>query len=344
MKKRYFQNILLCSSLLATTMIGCKKDDTEKLDDFAVTADKASYKAGDTATFTFFGNPQFIVFYSGEAGKNYDNRNRLSSEGKPKLFFQANMTQGVLTNPDSLRLYVSANLKGYDSANVVNATWTEITGRNTKWPTTLSTTFVNSDSIDLSDFNSYDAVNIAFRATGKKYTAAAQRKWQIQGLTLTNFSPDGLVTPLFSSFNNTGWVQANIKNNPAPNISSSSNFHAWNVGQAGVNALNSTLVIGGKACNANGVAIQTAYPITFDPGTAVNVDDNEDWLITSAINLKTVRPDVGTTIKKATDITLKSYRYRFATPGTYTATFVAQKQPPDTKTEVVKQITITVTP
>ena len=344
MKKTYFHTALLSTALLASTLIGCKKDDTEVIDDFSVTADKASYKSGDTATFSFSGNPQYIVFFSGEAGKNFDNRDRLTSEGKPKLFFQSNMTQGVLTNPDSLRLYISGNLKGYDSASVVNATWTEITNRNTKWPTALSSTFVSSDSIDLSDFNGHDAVNIAFRATGKKYTTAAQRKWQIQGLTLTNFSTDGATTPLFSSFNNTGWVQANIKNNPAPNTSSSSNFHAWNVGQAGVNALNSTLIIGGKTCNANGVAIQTAYPITFDPGTAVNVDDNDDWLITSAINLKTVKPDVGITIKRATDVTLKTYRYRFATPGTYTATFVAQKQTPDTKTEVIKQITITVTP
>ncbi|MBC7588131.1 MAG: DUF5017 domain-containing protein [Chitinophagaceae bacterium] len=340
--KQYRYHIAVLT-MLVTAVIGCKKVDIDSPDGFSITTDKAIYKAGDTALFNLSGTADMIVFFSGEAGKNYDNRNRAVLAGIPKLVFQTNMQQGVLLNNDSLRLYVSTNLQGYDSANVVNANWTDITSRNTKWPTVLSSTFVISDSIALTDFNTSDSINIAFRATGKKYATAAQRKWQLQNLNLTNFLADGSTTSLFSTFSNTGWIQANIKNNPVPSLTTT-NYQAWNVGQAGINASNAPLVISSKACNSNGIPIQAVYPITFDPSAVTNVDDNDDWLITSAINLKTVKPDVGIAIKKPVDVTLKTYKYRFATPGTYTLTFIAQNQRLDEKKEIVRQVQITVTP
>ncbi len=330
---------LLLSSFI---LFGCQKVRVDE-PDFNVSVDKLTLRAGDTATFSFSGNPDLISFFSGELGRSYVNRSRTTMAGAPKLVFQSNMTQGVLTNPDSLRIYVSSNLRSYDSTGVMNATWVDITSRNTRWPTALSTTFITSDSIDLSDFNNIDSVNIAFRVTSGKYPTAQQRRRQIQNVTLTNQLADGSRYNIFSTFASVGWVQANIKNNPFPNLSAT-NFHAWNVGEAGVNALNSRLVIGGRACNSNGIPIQTAYPITFDPSTANNVDDNDDWLITAAVNLKTVRPDVGTAIKRSTDVTLTSYKYRFTTPGTYTVTFVAQNQRIDIAKEVVRQIQIVVNP
>ncbi len=336
---------ILQVAFVSLLLFSCKKVDVDEPVDFVVNSDKITYKAGDTATFTFSGKADLITFFSGEIGRRYENRTRRIAAGIPRLSFQTNMTQGVLANPDSIRLYVTTNLRGYDSTNVVNANWVDITNRNTKWPVALTTTFTSSDTINLSEFNTADSINIAFRVINKQYATAAQRRWQVQNLVLTNTLPDGRITNLFSTFANTGWVQANIKNNPAPNLTATTNnFHAWNVGQAGVNALNSTLLISSRACNSNGIPIQTAYPITFDPSTANNMAENDDWLITSAVNLKTTNPDVGAGIKRATDATLKTYRYRFATPGTYVVTFLAQNQALNVIKEVVKQITITVTP
>jgi hypothetical protein len=339
------KNIVYSTCLLLAVIFftSCNKNDITQPDGFTVTTTNTTYKVGDTAVFNFTGNPNQIVFFSGEIGKNYAFANRNIVAGIPKLVFQTNMTQGILPNNDSLRLYVSSNLKGYDSASVVAATWTDITARNTKWPTALSTTFVTSDSIALDDFNTADSINIAFRAIGKKYPTAAQRKWQIQNLTLTNFLSDGNAYALFSTFANTGFVQANIKNNPAPSLSSI-NYNAWNVGQAGVNANNGTLIINSKVCNSNGIPIQTAYPITFDPSSANNIDENDDWLITSAINLKTVKPDVGTVIKNALAVTLTSFSYKLTKAGTYTATFVASNNGKNDQKQVVRQVQITVVP
>jgi hypothetical protein len=237
----------------------------------------------------------------------------------------------------------------------MNATWTDITSRNTKWPTALSTAYTTSDSIDISDFNTADSVNIAFRFLGKQYATAAQRRWQIQNLTLSNRLPDGTIVPLFaapfagasvtSSFQYTGWVQVSMKNNTNPG------FNAWNVGTGGISTADSVR-------NSNGIAIRSAYPVQFDPGTTVNNPENDDWLITTKTSLKTVRPDVGLIIKNEVNAAFPGmtyvfnrepgvyarYLYFFRTPGTYTVTFVAQNMNGDKKNELVKQIQITVNP
>jgi hypothetical protein len=244
-----------------------------------------------------------------------------------KLVFQAAMIQGVLPGKDTLQLLVSTNLKDYDAAGIAAASWTDITNRNSKWPTALSATFKTSDSVDLSEFNQAAQVNVAFRFTGKKIDMTQQRKWQIQNLTLTNRLADGTSTPLFNSFANTGWVECDVKNNK----------RAWNVGQWNLSASNSVN-------NSSGVAIRTAYPITFDPGIDSAVDDNEDWLLTSAVDLKTVKPDAGAVIKTSTALRLTSYSYIFKTPGIYNVTFWAVNARARGSAGVARQVQITVTP
>ena len=318
--------------VLIVLLGACKKDDTHYApstpDDFTVKVqEKTVYKVGDTVNFELTGSPDMIVFYSGEPGKRYAYQGRISEAGIPKLVFQAAMTQGVLPGMDSMRLLVSTDLKGYDAAGIAAATWTDITSRNTKWPTALSATFKTSDSIDLSDFNQAGQVNLAFRYVGIKNDTAQQRKWQIQNLALTNRTSDGTVTPIFNSFANTGWVECDVKNH----------VNAWNVGQWNVSASNSVN-------NSSGIPIRTAYPITFDPGTGVSVDDNEDWLLTSAVDLKTVKPDAGTVIKTSTALRMTSYGYIFKTAGTYTVTFWAVNSRVKGSAGVAREVQITVAP
>jgi len=344
MKKNSLLQIAAAAICLLAT--ACNKyDDISTPNDFNVTTIKQTYKVGDSVIFNFSSGPDFITFYSGEAGRRYENRTRVIAAGNPKLVFQTAMQNGILLNNDSLQLLVSSNLSGYDSASIVRATWTDITARNTKWPTTLTTTFSTSDSIDLTDFNSVESINIAFRAIGKKYPTAVQRRRQIQNLTLTNILADGTRTPLFSTFANTGWVQASLLNNTLPG------FNAWNVGTGNISAADSVR-------NSNGITIRTAYPIQFDPGTTFNNDDNDDWLITSKVNLKTVNPDQGVTIKNETNTAFTGltydyyktpgvfaqYLYFFRTPGVYNITFVGTNINMNKRTEVIKQLQITIVP
>jgi hypothetical protein len=340
------RNTLTSIFALSIILLGsCAKYDINPTpDDFQVTTDKLEYKVNDKIYFNFNSGPDMIVFYSGEPGKRYENRERSLLAGIPKLVFQTSMQQGLIPNNDSLQLLISTNLKNYDSAGVLAAKWTDISSKNTKWPTALATSYTTSDTIALTEFNSEAQVNIAFRAIGKKYATAAQRKWQVQNLNLSNFSDDGTVTPLFSTFANTGWVQVSTKNNSTPG------FMAWNVGTWNQSTLTSVN-------NSSGIAIKSAYPIQFDPSANTNVDDNEDWLITAPINLKTVKPDAGVTIKNELSAAFAGmnyifyktpgiyaqYVYSFKTPGVYNVTFVGANVNNTNNSAVIRQMKITIT-
>ena len=315
-------------ALLAGSLCGCQMVEVNAPDGFAVSTEKATFRAGQAVRFLLAGgNVDQVVFFSGEAGRRYEQRARTSGTGQNRLIFQSSMQQGVLPGIDSMRLLVSTNLAGYDAASVGSARWTDITSRNTRWPTTLATTFITSDSVNLNDFASAGKVNVAFRFIGKKNETIAQRRWLIQNVTLVNTLADGTVTNLFNTFANTGWVQTSLKNQSV----------AWNVGTAGISAANSL-------SNTSGSLIRTAYPITLEPGIAPNVDDNDDWLISSVFDLKMVRPDVGITVKNAGANMPPAYLYTFARPGTYQVTFVVMNRDVDTVKETTRQVQLTITP
>ncbi|MEI7423239.1 MAG: DUF5017 domain-containing protein [Prolixibacteraceae bacterium] len=342
------RNIIVPMIILFGVMMlsNCTKTIVDSPDNFDVTTSKATYKVGDTVKFILAGSPDQVIFYSGEIGMRYVNAERTTGAGIAKLVFQTSLQKGVLTNGDSLRLLVSSNLKGYDSISIVKASWTDITSRNTKWPTAITTSYTTSDSINLTDFNVNDSINIAFRYKGKKSDLVTQQKWLMQGFSLVNILPDGTKTGLFappqiaagtaaSAFANTGWVEASLKNNTLPG------FNAWNVGVANTSAAKAVK-------NPNGINIVTAYPITFDPGLTTGNDDNDDWLITTKVNLKQVKPDFGVPIKNAVALTLTKFNAvpatYYKTPGTYTATFVALNLDITKVKKVVKTVTFTVTP
>jgi hypothetical protein len=345
--RRYYI-ILIVTGFIVMVFNACKQDTPIVSPyDFYVSAPQTNYKVGDTVRFKIDGNTaDYITFYSGEIGRRFVNASRVTQAGTNKLVFQTSMQQGVVppaASLDSLKLLISTNLAGYDSVSIANATWVDITARNTKWPTSLATTYTTSDSVDISDFNTAQRVNIAFHYIGKS-TAVAQRKYQIQNLTLSNNLPDGTNTPLFSapflgnttisgstiapasSFAYTGWVECSFKNLA----------NAWNVGTANISG---TTTLN----NSSGIAIRTSYPITFDPGTAIGTATNDDWLITSAVDLKTIKPDAGVYIQdKLTVVPLSGYNYVFKTPGTYVVTFVASNKSIAGSEQVIKQITINV--
>ena len=348
--------LTLFMPVLLYSISGCNKyDNLIPLTGFTVTTSKLTYRVGDSVIFNVNGKPNEIVFFSGEPGKQYANINRDSAAGGiNKLIFQSSMQQGTLPNNDSLFLLISSNLQTYDSTGIANATWTNITSRNTHWPTTLATSYTTSDSVDISDFNAADSINIAFRFKGKQYAAAAQRKWEIQNVALTNNLTDGTKYQLFSApyagtannsaFAYTGWVTANL-------ISDTSlhGFNGWNLGSYGFSSANQLL-------NSNYISITGAYPIIFNPGTGVNNNPHDAWAITRKVSLRTIRPDAGITIKNVVDAAYAgvtyvfkpglylTYVYKYTVPGTYTATFVGQNSNEDKTSAVQQQIQITVTP
>lgn len=322
------------------TLTACEKSEPEDVDGFSVTTAKSSYLVGEEVVFDLVGgNADQITFYSGEGNANYQNLNRLKEAGINKLQFETSMQQGLLTDNDSLRVLISTNLSGYDSASVVKANWVDITSRNTIWPTTLNTTFVKSDLIDISDFNTADKVNIAFRVLGKKKPTQPQRRWQIRNLELSNELADGSKTFLFSApfisttspsasvFQFTGWVQVSLKN------SLTQGTNVWDVAEAGINGRDSLR-------NKNGILIKTSYPLQFNPGGTLNNDDNDDWVITTAVDLKSTRPAFGTVIKNVITKILTQHTYKFTKAGNYQVTFIAINDVNGNSKKIIKTINL----
>ncbi|MEO7461871.1 MAG: DUF5017 domain-containing protein [Ferruginibacter sp.] len=171
---------------------------------FNVTTASTTYQAGDTVNFKFSGNPEFISFYSGEEGHNYDFRERTTIDGIPQLKFTSYAQFGTQTN--TLQLLASNDFSGtYNATNLNQATWTDITSR-----ATLSTGANNTPSgiIDLSDFLAQKKpIYIAFKYTGT--TGSTQKTWTINNLTLDLLKTNNTTLPI-TDLASGGWAQVDI--------------------------------------------------------------------------------------------------------------------------------------
>lgn len=157
--------------------------DKYQLDDpqFDVSVEKLTYKVGDTVKFNFTGKPDNITFFSGEAGKSYEFRNRTSVSGKAELQFTSFRQNN---KPNTLKFLYSTDFAGLvDSTNIVNATWVDITSR-----VTLSSGVDNTPSglVDVTDLQALNKpVYFAFRYTDVTSTTA-QATWTLRDFVVRN--------------------------------------------------------------------------------------------------------------------------------------------------------------
>ncbi len=199
--------ITLFNLILFIAFTSCNKSLDISTPEFEVSTDQSTYKVGDTIMFKFSGNPDYLTFYSGEEGNNYQYRDRTSIDGgKPTFEFTSYRQWGTQTN--SLQLLVSNKFNGKVDADIVTQEWIDITDR-----ANLSTGLDNTASgkIDLSDFEADKPLHIAFKYTGTQ-DASAQRAWTIKNTTLNNvISPDYSI-PIITSISDASWIAVSIKN------------------------------------------------------------------------------------------------------------------------------------
>jgi hypothetical protein len=240
--------------------VACTKREVAN-PDFAVTVNKETYTTADTVFFAFSGTPWYLTFYSGEPYHKYENRYRVIADGTPTFQFSSTVTTGTQTN--TLRLLVSSDFNGtYDSVNIYQATWTDITDR-TKLAT--SSTSVPSGVIDLTQFiNDGHPVYIAFKYTG--YAGSAQRNWTLKTLTLNNALPDNTSYNLLDiSESAAGFKSVAMKNTAVK----------WTVSTSQLN---------------------------FKGGTTTTSPEAEGWVVSKPLNLKKVVPDYGVPLKNMTTV------------------------------------------
>ncbi len=204
-----FNNVKFLFLAAVVLLTSCSKEMKLNKLSFDVNINKSTLAAGDSAKFSFTGNPDFITFYSGEPGYKYEYRSRTSdTSSNVQLKFSTATT--TATN-GTLTLLVSNNFTGtVNAANIAAATWTDITSRAVL---ATGTTTVASGTVSLADFaQQKKPVYIAF-----KYTAAAgaiQRKWTITGFTISHVLTDKTYTiaDMTATTPSPGWLATDIKN------------------------------------------------------------------------------------------------------------------------------------
>lgn len=247
-----------------------------------VTTDKTEYRAGEPVTFTFEGDPDNIVFYSGEYGHNYEDRHNYGRVGT--LYFDFTSYSRYGTYAPELKALVSTDFNGvYDLENVSKATWHELPAA---LPGDINIDNFPSGVMNINEFleeknGSVDPdanIYIAFHYTDyQDETRSSQSEWIIRSANLNIVSPDGEESLLAD--------MSTFKWNEIP----------------------------------TNIDVTSARIRFFDIDKTVP-STSDDWTVSPAFSIGGIPADTGVPVK-GIDTDISSYTYTYTEPGTYTAVF-----------------------
>jgi hypothetical protein len=203
MKKLYI--LISFSFFLASA---CTKEEINT-PSFQVSVNKTDFNAGDTVRFRFSGNADYITFYSGERGHEYQYRDRtVLPGGNVEMSFSTNVQFG--SQQGNLQVWASTDFEGvYTPDGVAAANWTEITSR---FNFATSTTFTTSGLRSVNDIvQPAKPLFIAFRYVGQAAATATQRTWRVNNLLVKTTFPDGTTNTLANQ-STAGWTFVNVAN------------------------------------------------------------------------------------------------------------------------------------
>lgn len=314
MKKSF---IILSLFTITSFFLSCKKDNVS-VPNFDVQTSSNTYKVGQEIIFNFTGNAQNIAFWSGAKGSVYANKDRVTENGVLKSL-QFNTQAGGGTINNSLSLLVSKDFSGvFSTADIAKANWTDITNRANLSSNATPAAGANTASgvVNISDFATDEdtPVYFAFRYLSPSSSTLAPREWTISSFSITNTLADNTVSSVIASMRVAGFKAFDIKN---PIV-------LWNL----------TPSIATVAMTMPGASV------------ADNRAENEDWVISAPVKLNTVSSvDVGLPVSSLTSLSpTTSYKYTYRAPGVYKVTFRAFNLNLDEVKEVIKELTITITP
>jgi hypothetical protein len=295
---------IVIATMLFVAFASCaKRYELNPIGDFSVELEEAAHKVGEPVRFTFKGKPDNVVFWSGEAGRKYEFRNRTIVEGNAVLLnFKSFAQYGPApVDQSTLKLMVSTDFTGiYDSANVLAATWEDITS---KAVLSSGQDQTPSGNIDLSEFAARNKnIALAFRyKTATIKPESAQNRWVIRSFDLKSVNQQNEESVL-ASMATAGWSSFNF----------SGPTTKWSITSVQL--------------------LSVTNPIALD----------DDWVITKQFNPNKTSPDKGETIKNISQ-NLYEYRRVYTKPGTYKIAFVATNVNVEESASVVKEMEITIT-
>lgn len=161
-----------------------------------------------------------------------------------------------------------------------------------------SGTVIPSGDIDLSDFIDAPQVHLAFKYIGIGNTSDAQKTWTITDFVLNTYDEDHNIYPIVEDLSQAGWLQHSVEGES----------RKWRI---------------------------TAVDLWL--GANANEESNEDWVITKALDLASINPDKGISIKTLTG-TIEPLYHIYTEPGEYVVTFVAKNQSVYGEQEIIREI------
>ncbi len=303
---------------------GCEQTNIYSEIDYNVTLDASNtYLAGDPVRFNISGNPDNLVFYSGEEGYEYANRNRyeIPEEDVIAMTLDLQIQHRSGSDTQALDIYYTndfAGLNGNDGAadrQLVQQMydggmqgWTKIAYND---PGVQQDVFLPVTT-DIEDCISN--LCIAFR-------------WHP---SMSDSEQDRI---------DTYWVNGTL----------TVEIEGMDVMQYDLETLFGTAVMMDESIDAyhisqgNGsIRLDTNQDITFAGGRYSEIGHYcEGWLFSTPMGFNSTTPDQGTVVKNMQNY-LDSYSYTYDEPGTYQAVFVGRNANCLGSSEEVKQFQVTI--
>lgn len=312
--KSNFYSIGICL-VIATLIFGCAKEYEVVQPTLKISVSKNTFKVGDTITFDFDGNADFISFYSGEMKNDFAfAKTERVYESENLLSFRMAKYAGV--NENCAELKYSKDYTGEETiAAIEAATWTSLNDQFTI-PLIIGTSanFTNSGDLDIANLFESDDKPIYFcwffnTPNNTQRTQCQIAEFKIQGVVTSNPALSGILYDFadmgFKMLLNDAFQYDNYT---LPNV--------------------------------NGTRILWT-------GIFNNPSDKFGWAVTKPIFRKSMVNlglDNPISVKIVSDPESASYRYVYTEPGTYMATFVVANSSVYGRQELVKQIEITIEP
>ena len=201
------KNIIRYCGLLLVGLVSCVEDEAPSVE-LKVALDKQLYQVGEPVTFKLNGNPDNIVFYSGEVGHNYAYKERYHADGDLLVNFNSWVRYGDIYH--NLKFLVSSDFSGvYDKENVEAATWIDLSD---KFRFSVGDDQTPSGEVNLKEYvgAAEDAkLFVAFRYEDEE--KAQQNNWIIRSITLDCVSAEGVRSNL-ATMPTMGWKVVDFEN------------------------------------------------------------------------------------------------------------------------------------
>lgn len=201
------KNIIKYCGLLLLGLASCMEDEAPGVG-LNVALDKQVYQVGEPVTFKLNGNPDNIVFYSGEIGHNYAYKDRYRADGDLLINFNSWVRFGDIYH--NLKFLVSSDFNGiYDKESVEAATWVDLSD---KFRFSVKEDHTPSGEVNLKEYVGAEEdakLFVAFRYEDEE--KAVQNNWIIRSIALDYVSNEGIRSNL-ATMPTMGWKVVDFEN------------------------------------------------------------------------------------------------------------------------------------